>query len=427
MSRSWTDFGAAKRALGHRAFARYSAANGLSLVGLWVQRLTVGWLAWELSHSGFWLGAVVFAEFFPVILVGPVGGVLADRLNRVRVSLVCQALAAVQSLALCLLTAAGLITVELLVLLTLVVGLLAGINQPARLAMIPALVPRADLGSAVAINASIFNLARFIGPALAGVIIAWLGPAPAFGFNALSYLWFIGVLYGLRRLPQEEGAGRGRMASQIAEGIVYALRHPLIGPLMLVTLTSSVFARPLTELLPGLTDTLFGRGPEGLAILVSTTGLGALAGSLWLAGRDGFEGLVRVLLTALLVAAGACAAAVATPYFPLAMAALTVFGFTMVVIGAGAQTLVQASVAPGMRGRVLGLNGMILRGGPSLGALVMGWTGDFVGLRAPLLVGATVCALVFLVMLRRAPALGAALEPGPEQAEPAASAGSRDR
>jgi len=401
MAARWMDFSAVRQTFAHRAFARYTAANGLSLIGFWVQRLAVGWLAWDLSHSGFWLGTVVFAELVPVIVIGPFGGVLADRFNRVRLSLVCQSLAVVQAALLSLLSATATMTVGLLVLLTLVQGVLAGFNQPARLALVPSLVAKDNVITAVAVNAIVFNLARLVGPAIAGLMITTVGPAAAFAFNAVSYLWFIRVLVTLLTLAQEPGAGRGRVLSQIAEGVRYAAGHATIGPLLLIVATSSLFARPLTELLPGLADLVFGRGANGLAVLVSSVAFGAVAGSLWLAKRSGPQGMRGAILGALLVAGVADALTVAVQALWLAAVLLAVFGVALVILGAGTQSLIQAEVAPEMRGRVLSLNGLIIRGGPALGALVMGWAADYVGLAAPLMAGALVCGLVFLVMLRR--------------------------
>jgi MFS family permease len=159
------------RALAHRDFGVYVAGNSISLIGTWMQRIGVGWLGWELSHSGAVLGLVAFADLFPGVLIGPFGGALADRANRLRVIKVGQTLIMLQALALFVLTASGGINVPLLVALVLFQGAVIGFNQPARLALIPSLVPRPDLATAVAINSIVFNTARFIGPALAGVVI----------------------------------------------------------------------------------------------------------------------------------------------------------------------------------------------------------------------------------------------------------------
>jgi predicted MFS family arabinose efflux permease len=310
------------------------------------------------------------------------------------------------------LSAGGVITVELLVLLSLALGVLAGLDQPARLALIPSLVAKDDIITAIAINSIVFNLARFVGPAIAGLIITTVGPAAAFAFNAASYLWFIRVLFTMRALPQEAGAGRGPVIAQITEAVHYAARHPLIGPLLLIVATSSLFARPFTELLPGIADTVFSRGADGLAILVSSVGIGAVAGSLWLAKRGDLHGMTRVVVFALLIVGISEALAVTVGAFWLATALLAVFGVSMVVLGAGVQSMIQASVAPEMRGRVLSLSGLVMRGAPALGALFMGWAGDHVGLGPPLVAGAVVCGIVFLVMLRHEPRLSMAAERG---------------
>src|SRR5215467_12263693 len=159
------------------SFGLYSAGSAVSLIGMWMQRIAVGWLTWQLTGSGFWLGIIAFADFFPVVVVGPIAGAAADRWDRLTVIKISQTISLLQATLLFWLTATGSITLELLVALTAFQGVVVAFNQPARLALVPSLVPQTDLATAVAINSVIFNLARFIGPMLAGIAIVWWGIA----------------------------------------------------------------------------------------------------------------------------------------------------------------------------------------------------------------------------------------------------------
>ena len=183
-------------------FGIYSLGSAVSLTGMWMQRIAIGWLTWRLTESGFWLGVVAFADFFPVIVIAPFAGAAADRWDRLRVVKISQAILLLQAAVLYVATAIGRIDVGLIVALTAFQGVVVAFNQPARLALVPSLVPHADLGPAVAINSVIFNLARFIGPVFAGFAIVWSGVAAAFAANALSYIVFHG---GARAHPHPAG------------------------------------------------------------------------------------------------------------------------------------------------------------------------------------------------------------------------------
>jgi predicted MFS family arabinose efflux permease len=406
------------RTLAHRDFGVYVAGNSVSLIGTWMQRIGVGWLAWELSHSGAVLGLVAFADLFPGVLIGPFGGALADRADRLRVIKVAQTLIMLQALALFVLTASGAITVPLLVALVLAQGAVIGFNQPARLALIPSLVPRPHLATAVAINSIVFNTARFIGPALAGVVIVALDVSAVFALNALSFLGFLFALSRLRLPPSAAPRSRRSMLGAIADGLRYALRHPGIGPILVLQAVLAVCARPFVELLPGFAAEIFGRGAPGLALLSSTIGIGAIAGGLWLAQRPGQTGLPRIVLaTSVMTALTVLAFALCRWFWP-AVGCVALAGFAMVVAGAGTQTVLQTAVDEDMRGRVLSLFGLIFRGGPALGALAMGAASEALGLQAPLTAGALIGLVAALLLWRRRDAIGRSLgAPMPASAE----------
>jgi len=381
------------RALGNRNYRIYATGNFISLCGTWLQRIAVGWLAWQLTHSAAWLGLVSFADLFPTVILSPIAGTLADRRDRVAMIRSTQFLAMGQAIALAAMTYAGLMTIGWLFALSLAMGIVNAFNQPARLALIPSLVDRPDLASAVALNSTIFNSARFLGPAAAGFLIAHGSVALAFAVNAASYMVFYAALLRIRLtdLPPT-GARRRNFLEDSLEGYGYVARHAGIGPMMVLLTATALCTRGFTELLPGFADAVFGRGAQGLAWLTATTGLGAMVGGVLMASRGDPTGLTRLVIANLLVMSLALIAFTATTSYWLALACLFVAGFSLVVNGIGAQTLIQTAVDSAMRGRVMSLYGMIFRGGPALGTLIMGSAASQVGLRLPVATGALLCA-----------------------------------
>lgn len=391
-----------RRAFRNRNYALYTLGNGVSLVGTWVQRIAVGWLMWRMTQSEGWLGAIAFADLFPTVLVGPFGGVLADRLDRLRLLKTSQVLMLVQSVALFLLTVADGITPVSLFVLTAIGGVFNALNQPARLALISRLVDRDTMAAAVAINATVFNIARFLGPALAGIIIVVSDVAPAFAINATSFVVYLAILARFRLPPQPPSLPRSpRILAEIGEGILYAARHPGMGPLFHLLMVGCIAARPVAELLPGFADRVFHAGATGLAMMTAAVGVGAVAGGIWMAGRARPEGLID------LVFAGTTVMGISIVLFALAdrlvvaLCTLVVAGAAMVVSSIGTQTLIQLSVEPNVRGRVLSLYGLIYRGGPALGALVAGLVAEHTELTWPIMVGAGVSTACGLWLWRR--------------------------
>ena len=295
-------------------FAAYSAGSAVSLVGMWMQRIAIGWLTWELTGLGLWLGIVAFADFFPVILIGPIAGAAADRWDRLRVVKTSQTVSLAQATVLFGLTASGHMTIELLVGLTAFQGFVVAFNQPARLALVPSLVPHADLASAVAINSVVFNLARFIGPIFAGLAIVWSGVAAAFAANAISYVAFLVALARIRDHSDRgrDYAKRRSLAADLGEGIRYTATHPGIGALLVLLIALGVGGRPLNELLPGFAADVFHSGAEGLSILAAAIGGGAILGGLWLGQRADSSGLTWIVLGSSLAGALATILAVTT-------------------------------------------------------------------------------------------------------------------
>jgi MFS family permease len=370
-------------------FGIYSAGSSVSLVGMWMQRIAIGWLTWELTGSGLWLGIVAFADFFPVILIGPIAGTAADRWDRLKVVKASQAISLVQATVLWALTVSGHMTIGLLVGLTAFQGVVVAFNQPARLAMVPSLVPQADMAGAVAINSIVFNIARFVGPIFAGLAILWSGVAAAFAANALSYIVFLVALARIRIAPTvRKGEERASMAADLVAGIRYTATHPGIAALLVLLIAVGVGGRPMNELLPGFADEVYKSGAFGLSILASAIGGGAILGGFWLGQRSRSSGLTMIAIVSPLVGALATIAAISTDRLWFAVPAVVVFGFCMSTAGIAIQTLVQLAADRSMRGRVMGLYGLIFRGAPAVGALAAGLASAHFGLRLPVFFGA---------------------------------------
>jgi predicted MFS family arabinose efflux permease len=382
--------GNATLAFAHRNYRIYAGGNAVSLVGIWMQRVSVGWLAWTFTHSRTWLGVMSMAEFFPVVFLSPLAGALADRRDRVGIIRVTQIAGSIEAILLAVLVYTGAISIWLLFALTFLLGVFNAIAQPSRLALIPTLVDRPSLASALAINAIIFNSARFVGPAVAGVVIAKVSVGAAFAVNAATYLVFLVAMANLRGLPALPVAATQSVLRASAEAYSYASRHPGIAPMLILFTVTTIGTRGFVELFPGFADKVFGRGPEALSMLTSTVGLGAICGGAWLLLRPAIAGLTSIVLTNTLMISLAILAFTATDRFYLALPCVFVSGCAMTITGIGAQTLIQAAVEVGMRGRIMALYGMIFRAGPALGAVLMGSLSERFGLRLPLAIGAVI-------------------------------------
>jgi MFS family permease len=401
MAKGWSDFSAITSAFRNRNFAIYTAGYVVSNTGLWVQRLAVGWLSWTLTESAFWVAAVAMADLAPVVILGMFGGVLADRVSRLRVAVICQIVQSIQAIALFTLVYLDMINIEMLFGFTLILGASAGFDQPARQSLVFSLVKREDLTAAVAINSIVFNTARFIGPAIAGIVIATFGIATAFALNAMSFC-AVFVALAMLRIPATEHVSKHRMSvmADLLLGLRYTARHKILGRLVLYALAFSLLVRPLNELLPAITELVFGHGATGLAILTSARGVGALVAGLILAKRTQIEGITRHLVLAMLAGTISVFGLLATGNIWIGVLSLAVFGYAASTAGVGTVTLIQVTVDNRRRGRVLSLNGLIMRGVPSLGAIVMGWVADRTGLYWPLAIGAGAFCVIYISAVR---------------------------
>jgi MFS family permease len=390
--------GALRRALSHRDARIFFGASLTAWTGLWMHRIAVMWLAWELTRSSFWVGMVAFCDLAPAVIFSPIAGAVADRMDRVKLAIIGQLCIAAQALGIALLTWSGGITIGILLVFEVLGGIAASFVQPARQALMPGLVPRADLPAAVACNSLVFNVARFTGPGIAGPLIAAYGVVPAILLNVCAYILATATMPLLRPDPAQR-RGHAPEASLLAEtldGLRYVARHPGVGPLFLFAGLTAILLRGVQEILPPYVERLFGQGAQGLALLTAAIGVGALIGGLWVANRGRLAGTTRVAVLAVFAQAGFTAGFVASGFFPLAVVAAALFGAASAMHGISVQTLAQSAAEGRMRGRTLSLWGLITRACPALGALVLGTAGEIWGMRWPTLAA---CALALGVAL----------------------------
>lgn len=393
-------------------YRNYTIGSTVSLVGTWVQRVAQGWLVWQLTESPAWLGLISFATLGALMVMSPLAGVIADRIDRLKLSRIAQAIMMVQSIVLFTLVAGGWANRWVVLALAVYLGIGHAFHTAGRLSLVPNLVSADLMAPAIAINSVIYQLATFIGPAVAGLIIVRFGLVWAFAFNIASFAAFLIALARVEVVRHESPAPRIGIGPAMLEGFRYAAGHAGIRPLLATLFVGTLTVRAVTDLLPGFAAEVFGRGADGLAWLTSMMGLGAMLGGLWMAQRTSVDGLTRVTVASMAAVAVAIVLFVATDYFPFALLALTASGFFMLVNNTGVQTLVQSAVEGRMRGRVLSVFNLVLQGSPALGSLAIGTVSEWLGLRWPLAVGAVFCLLAWAWMLPQRKAIAGIMERG---------------
>ncbi|MGQ7793615.1 MFS transporter [Faunimonas sp. B44] len=407
-------FAAFARTLRNPNYGVYTLGNAISLIGTWVQRVAVGWLAWELTRSGAWLGVLALSDAIFTVVVGLLAGAAADRWDRLRIVKLGQVASLLQAVVLFALTATGTITMPRLLILTAFLGICTAFIQPARHALIPSLVSSSELPVAIAINSIVFNTARFIGPAIAGILIVALGIEAAFAANALSFVVFLVALGRIRvaRAP-EPATSRKTFATELIEGVRYTATHAAVGPLLAMLIVTSTAGRAVADLLPAFADVVFGGGPPVLAALTSSMGAGAIMAALLIAGNSEPPALIRTVLAGALAMGLALMAFTATDRLTFGIPALIVAGGCSTLIGVSTQTLILLAVPPTVRGRAMSIYGLIVWAGPGFGALVMGAWADAYGFRLPLAVGGLGIVGAWLWGLSRRKRIAAGLVPVP--------------
>jgi MFS family permease len=391
------------RALKHRNFKLFFFGQLLSLVGSWMQSLAQGWLVWRMTQSTWLLGLLGFFQMAPVLFFGLVGGIVADRFPRHRIVLVTQTAAACQATILAALTLLGIITVPEIFFLAAMLGLVNAFDMPGRQAFLVEMVGKEDLGNAIALNSSIFNGARIVGPALAGLLVEAWGEGVCFAVNAVSFVAVLGSLLAMKvKKPARKEPDRGALKG-LKEGLSYAWETPHVRSMLLLVMVTSLFAIAYGSLLPAIVGGVLHRDASGLGILMAAGGVGALLGALNMARRKGDRGLGKI---AGLSAAGfglVLLLLAASRTLFLSSAAMFALGFAMMSQLAATNTTLQIFVPERLRGRLMSLYTVAFVGMTPVGSLVLGRVASRFGTPVALYIGGGVtfaAGLVFLTTIR---------------------------
>jgi MFS family permease len=400
------------RALRHRNYRLFFIGQGISLIGTWMTRVATSWLIYRLTGSAWLLGVLGFAGQVPTFLLGPVAGVLVDRWDRHRVLIVTQVLAMIQSLLLAVLALAGVISVAQVVILSVFQGLINAFDMPTRQALVVHMVDdRADLANAIALNSSMVNAARSIGPSIAGALIAWVGEGMCFLADAISYVAVIVSLLAMRLVLPKRPAQPPNVVGELAEGFRYATGLMPIRALLGLLALVSLVALPYTVLMPIIATRVLHGGAHTLGFLMAASGLGALVGALYLASRRSVLGLGRMIPIAVMSLGIGLIGLSQSRLQWLSMALMPVIGAGMMVQMAASNTVLQTIVDEEKRGRVMSFYAMAFVGMAPFGSLFAGALAQRFGAPVALLVGGVVCIAGAAAFFARLPALRRAVRP----------------
>jgi predicted MFS family arabinose efflux permease len=377
------------RALAHQDFRRFYLSQLLAQTGTWMQTVAQSWLVLQLTDSPFRLGLIGVLQFSPILFLSIAAGAVADRWRKRRLLVLTQSVLAAQAAALGLLVWFGHVQYWQVAALAFVTGLANATDSPARQALLVEMVGRADVGNAVALNSASFNAARIVGPALAGVLIGRFGVMPAFFLNSVGFLVVISALLRLRAEGRHRVNGASSVLEEIAEGLRYALGTPRIVLMLSLLCVVSLFVFNFTVYVPLVARDRLHLGAEGFGFLMAGLGVGAVAGSLIVAGLGAREPPVPLLFGAAAMACvGLLLLSVATRFWPAVMA-LFVAGFFGLIVTAGSSSVLQFTTPDALRGRIMGLYTLIWGGAFPIGAFMVGAISEQWGVHRALLSGGT--------------------------------------
>lgn len=368
-----------------------------SNIGTWMQNIALSWYVLELTGSAFWVGAINFANFIPMWL-SPLGGVMADRMDRKKILLATQSAMMAAAVGLAIVTQAGTRSVLPAFVLTLFTGLAFAVDAPTRNSFFPKLVPPESMVNAIALNSAQFSLARVVGPAVAGALVATVGVVPVFWINAVSFLAVLAALAAIRS-PFDRAATAAAPPARLRDGLAYAWRHPLIRTMLASIAILSLFGGPVAALLPVFAREVYGRGPQAFGYLTAALGVGSVIGAMALSRvgrvRPSMIGGGMVLSGLSLIALGA------TANFTAGLAMMLLFGGSYLFSISATNSQIQTSVDDLVRGRVVGLFLLAFGGLFPVGSLLAGTVADRVGVGVTTIGGASLCLVWGVALLAR--------------------------
>ena len=389
------------RALRYRNYRLFFIGQGISLIGTWMQQVAMSWLVYSLTNSAWLLGVVAFSGLISNFLLTPFAGVLVDRLDRHRILVVTQALAMLQAFTLAAVVLTGSAAVWNLILLSIALGLINAFDMPTRQSFVLDMVTnREDLGNAIALNSSLFNGARLIGPSIAGVLVALVGEGLCFLINGISFIAVIACLLAMRMAPTPARVAKEDFFSGMKDGANYAFGFPPIKYIIILLAFSALVAMPYPVLMPVFAREILQGGANTLGFLMAAAGVGALAGAIYLASRKNVFGLDKIIVVS------SCSFGVGLICFSfsrlvvLSMLFMAVTGFGMVVQLAASNTILQTIADDDKRGRVMSIFVMSFMGLAPFGSLLFGGLADVIGAPYTLLIGG-VCVLIGGVIFAR--------------------------
>ena len=368
-----------------------------------MQSLALAWLVYRLTGSTILMGTVGFATHFPVLLLGPLAGLICDRYSRRMVVIAAQTVFLIQASLLAYLTLSGRISVSHILALASMLGVANAFDIPGRQSLYVHMVGKDDLPNAITLNSMSFNAARVVGPSIGGFCVALFGEGVCFAVNAVSYLAVIGSLLAMRKGQPARAAHTESPLLHVAEGFRYAWQHRRVRALLIVTALANIATTPASVLGPIFADQIFHRGSQGLGILTAALGFGAVTGTLVLARQARPDLLPRIVLSSASLAAVALAVYAISPFFYVSIAAMVLGGYAIFRSLASVNSLIQASIEDAFRGRIMSLYSMTVVGMLPLGNLAAGVGGSFLGVRPTVLAGAILslgAAIVWSRLLR---------------------------
>ncbi len=393
--------------LRHRNFRLFITGQMISLIGTWMQSVAQSWLIYRLTHSSALLGLVVFAGQIPVLLLATIGGAVADRHSRHRIVIATQTASMVLAFILAGLTLSGLVEVWQIFVLSISLGVVNAFDIPARQSFIVEMVGRDYLTNAIALNSSVFNGARIVGPAIAGILVAAIGEGWCFFVNGASYIAVIAGLLMMDIRPVKRVRPTGSALAHIAEGFHFVWKSRPIRALMLLLGVTSLTGMPFTVLMPIFADQILHGGARGLGILMGMSGVGALTGALFLAARPSLRGLGRVIAGSSLGFGTSLILFGISRTFWLSGLLLVSVGFFMLSQMASSNSLIQAMSPDHLRGRVMAVYSMMFLGMAPFGALFAGFLAQRIGAPLTVALGGASCAAASLVFGSRLSSLRA--------------------
>ena len=390
------------RALAHRDFSLFVIGQSAGMLGYWIQLLAVHWLMYKLTGSALLVGVTAFAAQLPVLILGPIFGALADRVDRHAAFVVVQVLQAAQAFTMATLAYLGIIAPWHMIALAAFLGATIAVELPVRHAFLPDLLGDRDhLSNAVAITSLIGSAGRLVGPSIAGIVISVFSEATCFLINGFSFFVVLATLMAMRRIPHRQAAPPQPVMRDLREGALYAWRSRPIRALLVVLAMVSFMATPYQTLMPAFVTEVFRGGPETLGFLVAAAGLGALAGTGYLSTRASAHGLTRLIIIATACAGGALVTFSFVRWYPLSLALMAVTGFGILATSVSVNMILQSIVPDRMRGRVMSLYTAAFLGVSPLGSFVAGAAADRIGAAHTLAIGGAACVCAGFALARR--------------------------